>query len=379
MHHHAASGQAVRIDPLGPAIAHLPHPLPISLVRTEELDTLWEQAAATLGELNAALRFLPNADALQYLFLRKEAVLSSQIEGTQSTLSELLEAEYAGYPGVLNDDLKQTLNYFRALDKHWADMQRPQPWSVQLFCSLQGELVQETRGGRKQAGQLRSTQNWIAGSSPDDAQYVPPPERYLPERMQNLCDYLNDTTAQKLEKIAIAHAQFESLHPFLDGNGRVGRMLILLGLQQYGYLQQPILPISWALKEDKTSYYQRLQAIRENGDWASWLAFVARKMKVAAELALAKAAEMQQRERADRERIHAERYPESVLWAFEKLVSRGTLQAHSLTELEQMSAPTAYAALSKLIELGICRELTGLPRGRVYAYESYLQVMQSEL
>ena len=280
---------------------------------------------------------------------------------------------------MLNDDLKQTLNYFRALDKHWQDMQQPRPWSIDLFCSLQGELVQETRGGRKQAGQLRTTQNWLGGRSPDTALYVPPPERYLAERMQNLCDYLNDTAARKLENIAIAHAQFESLHPFIDGNGRVGRMLILFGLRQYGLLQQPVLPISWALKEDKASYYQRLQAIRENGDWAGWLTFVAHKIQIAADRALEKASEMQQRERADRERIHLARLPESVLRTFERLVSRGTLQAQALTEGEQMSPPTAYAALGKLMELGICRELTGQSRGRVYAYESYLQIMQSDL
>lgn len=253
--------------------APLPPEPPLNL--GGEIQTLLEQAHLSLGRLDGAVQILPNPDLFVFMYVRKEAVLSSQIEGTQSSLQNLLAAE-----ARLNDpdapaDVSEVLNYVEAMN-HGLSRLADLPVSVRLIREIHEVLMDGVRGGRLTPGALRSTQNWIGpgGCTLQDAVFIPPPPLEVPQALSDLERFLHsDTRLPVLVQVALAHAQFETIHPFLDGNGRIGRLLITFLLVERGLQRQPVLYLSYYFKRRRSEYYERLQAVRDEGDWESWLAF----------------------------------------------------------------------------------------------------------
>lgn len=356
--------------------APLPPDPPVDL--GGDMARLHESAAYALGRLGgASLRLDP--DRLLYMYVRKEAVLTSQIEGTQSTLADLLRYENAKVPGTPVDDVRAVSRYVDALS-YAADQIKagPLPLSLRLLKEAHRRLLEEGRGAGKDPGEVRRTQNWVGGTRPGNATYVPPPPHEVLSALSNLEKYIHDEygPTPALVKAALAHAQFETIHPFLDGNGRIGRLLISLILVADGTLPHPFFYISLYFKQNRTDYYEALQRIRTHGDWEGWLRFFLIGVEAVADEATSTAESLSELFTTDRARVEKlGRAAPSALRVYDLLRDRILISSTRVADTLGLTWPTVQAAIERLERLGIAKEVTGKRRDRVYAYERQLEVL----
>lgn len=360
--------------------AFIPAPLPPNPpVRLEgDLARLNESAAFALGRLEGASARL-DPRRLLYMYVRKEAVLTSQLEGTQSTLYDLLEYENAGAPGTPLDDVQEVSRYvdalFYALD---AIECGTLPLSLRLIKEAHSRLMSAGRGSGRTPGEFRKTQNWVGGTRPGNATYVPPPPHEVIPALGNLEKYLHDGSESTplLVKAGIAHAQFETIHPFLDGNGRIGRLLISLMLVVDGALTQPYFFISLYFKENRSEYYDALQRVRTAGDWEGWLRFFLIGVEAVAQEAIGTAEALSDLFRIDRARVETlGRAAPSALKVYDLLRQRILVSSTRAVDELGLTWPTVQAALRRLEKMEIVREVSGKKRNRLYEYTSHLRIL----
>lgn len=360
--------------------AFIPMPLPpdppLDLAGARQL--LLERATLAVGRLDSISTLLPNPHLFLYSYVRREAVLSSQIEGTQSSLSDLLLFELEEVPGVPFDDVVEVSNYIAALEHGMTRLREGFPLSNRLLREMHAALMARGRGSQKQPGEFRRSQNWIGGTRPGNAHFVPPPPEELENCMAALERFLHDDSAglPVLLKAALAHVQFETIHPFLDGNGRLGRLLIALLLHHGGLLTQPLLYLSLYLKEHRSTYYQLLDRVRDEGDWEGWVDFFLEGVEQTAQSAVLTARRLVNLFEEDADRLQkAGRPPSNALRALAAMRQRPVLTLKYLVEHHGFTFPTATKAIQFLCEAGIARELTGQRRNRIFAYDRYLAIL----
>ena len=358
-------------------------PLPLPPVPPLVLDgpplQALEAANLALGRLDAVSTLLPDQSLFLYHYVRKEAVLSSQIEGTQSSLTDLLRHEREGAPGVPQDDIAEVSRYVAALE-YGLDRLRVDgfPLSNRLIREVHGVLLSAGSGSSQTPGEFRRSQNWIGGSRPGNAVFVPPPHHRVEDCMTALERFLHasDDGLPILVRIGLAHVQLETIHPFLDGNGRVGRMLITLLLCHAGVLQDPLLYLSLYLKQNRSEYYRLLGEVRFNGNWEAWLEFFLEGVREAAEAAVATARRLTEMFKADKERISSlGRQAGAALRVQEALM---VLPIRSITDVSSvtgLSFPGASAGMQRLIDLEIATEITGGRRDRLFVYTHYMELL----
>lgn len=355
-----------------------PRPLPPDppLSVDADLQELLDRANQALGRLDGITLLLPDPDQFLYTYVRKEAVLSSQIEGTQSSLSDLLLFEADAAPGVPLSDARETSNYIAAMNRGLELLRDEElPICNRLFREVHGVLLGSGRGSEKTPGKFRREQNWIGGSRPSIARYVPPPWEEVEPAMAELEKFLHDQPERTpiLIKAALAHAQFESIHPFLDGNGRVGRLLITLLLVGDGVLKGPLLYLSLYLKQNRDDYYDHLQRIRTEGAWEEWLRFFLEGVVEVAESTTATTGDLVHMIERDRHKIHEFGRGAATAARVHDLASRFVVFRPTVAaDLLRLSAPPVYNAVSRLEQAGILREVTGRQRGKLYVYDEYL-------
>jgi len=364
--------------------AFIPRPLPpdppIQLVG--DLQRLLSQADLALGRLDGSIRTLPNADLFVLMYVRKEAVLSSQIEGTQSSLRDLLSAEARIFNPRAPDDVDEVINYVKAMNRGLARLPEL-PVSVRLFRDIHAQLLAGGRGARLRPGELRVTQNWIgpAGCTLAQASFVPPPPDRVPDCLADLEKFLHaDSDLPILIRIGLAHAQFETIHPFLDGNGRIGRLLITFLLVEKGVLQKPVLYLSHYLKANRALYYELLQATRDHGAWEDWLAFFLRGVSEVS----AQAAETARRILDLRERHRAliidrlGRVAGGGQRVLEHLFVRPIVSVGEVRDLVGVTYGAANQLVDRLVEIGVLSEMTGQARNRRFRYGGYIDLFDDE-
>jgi len=363
--------------------AFVPAPLPpTDLVLTTADQTLMELANRALGRLDGFARVLPDPALLVYGYIRREAVLSSQIEGTQSSLSDLLAYENEQMPGVpATSDVKEVSNYVRALE-YGLDRLQTLPLSIRLLREIHGHLLQAGRGGDKAPGELRRSQNWIAGTRPGNAVFVPPPPHLVLECLGALELFLQNEPEPypTLMKAALSHVQFETIHPFLDGNGRLGRLLITLLLVSEGALSQPLLYLSLYFKTHRAEYYRLLQDVRTNGIWEEWLRFFFRGVREVAESAVTKATRLLELFTADRLLIERKlgRKAGSALRVHEQMQRGPIVKIPQLASKLHMSKPTIATAIDELQTLSLVTQMGAHKRGRTFYYAGYLDILNED-
>ena len=342
----------------------------------------FDDALLALGRLDAITSLLPDAGLLLYSFIRKEAVLSSQIEGTQSSLADLMLYEIDEQPGVPIDDAREVSQCVAALDHGVERMRGGFPLCMRLLCEMHDVLMSHSRGSGKAPGQVRRSQVWVGGTRPGNAAFVPPPATELADCLKDFEKFLNDepVATPPLLKAALAHVQFETIHPFLDGNGRIGRLLIVLQLMGDGVLREPLLYPSLFFKQHRSLYYDLLNDVRVNGNWERWLDFFAEGVLLTAGAAFKTASAMLRLVTDDSARIAALGRP-----AASTLLIHDGLQRHPLatvttfTEITGLTPRTINKSLEHLIRLGMVSELTGRRRGRIYSYDAYIGLLNSEV
>ncbi len=361
--------------------AFVPRPLPPvpEVDSRESLGCLIEEAATALGRLDADTELLPDPAVFVYGHARKEAVLSSQIEGTQSSLADLMLHEAGGVPGTDRADVLETSNAVAALNHGVEYLRGGLPVSNRLIREMHARLLASGRGKAMRPGEFRRSQNWIGGSRPGNAAFVPPPPNHVQDCMADLERFIHatDDGLPVLVKAGLAHVQFETIHPFLDGNGRLGRLLITLILCDAGLLREPLLYLSLYFKRNRSTYYQLLNDTRHTGDWEAWLRFFLDGVREVAESAVATARSVSDTIREDRWRIgRLGRRAGSALRVHQSLVERPAGDIARLALRTGLSAPTVAGVLRVLENLDIVREITGRQRGRIYTYERYLAVLR---
>ena len=364
--------------------AFVPAPMPPAPpIDFSNLHRPLELATIALGSLDAVTRHLPDPDLFIYSYVRREAQLSSEIEGTQSSLSDLLEFELGNRPGALVDDVTEVSNYVAALDHGLRRMRDDDfPLSNRLLRELHRLLLQSGRGSEKQPGEFRRSQNWIGGRRPGVALYVPPPHDRVEPCMGDLERFIHatDDGLPSLIRAGLAHAQFESIHPFLDGNGRVGRMLIAFILVQSGALSEPILYLSLYLKQFRSTYYDLLNQLRDDGDWEAWLQFFLEGVRLTAQHGVQTAQRLTKLFEADRQQISVSgRRANSAIRAHHEFMQRPLLSISAVRDGTNLSFSAADAAVQHLEGLGIVEEITGRRRDRRYVYADYLNTLNEEL
>ncbi len=361
-----------------PCFAFVPKPLPPEppLQWDGSLHRLVQRASVALGRLSGVTSLLPDPQLFLYSYVRKEAVLSSQIEGTQSSLSELLLFENDAATGVPLDDVTEVSNYVAAMEHGLKRLKEGFPLSLRLIKEVHGVLLAKGRGHEKQPGEFRTTQNWIGGSRPGNALFVPPPPDEVIACMGALENFLHHHDVPSIVRAGLAHAQFETIHPFLDGNGRTGRLLVTMLLCHDGVLAQPLLYLSLYLKRHRTAYYELLQRIRTHGTWEEWLDFFLQGVEETANQAADTASRLLGVFQQDRARLHAlGRKGVSALKLHDVLQKQPVVTVSRLVTKFGFSAPTANTALAVLIEQNIVREITGFRRNRVFSYAEYLRTL----
>ena len=361
--------------------AFVPHPLPpsnpaLSPVVFTDLNRLAELALARLAGVSG---LVPSVDWLLYSAIRKEALLTSQIEGTQATLTDLFDEE-AGFKVSNTDDVEEVTNYLRAFRWVQAQLRDPQglPISVRLLCDAHRLLLDGARGAGKQPGELRRSQNWIGGTRPGNAVFVPPPPERVPELLADMERFIHAPAADlpPMVKVALVHAQFETIHPFLDGNGRIGRLLIAALFEHWGLLSEPLMYLSGYLKQHQAEYYRRLSAIRTDGDWMSWVTFFLEGVATAAGdaerniIAIASLVTTDRRALLQSPKASPASYR---LFELLPMMPRFTIE-HVRQQLDT-SFPTATAAVQVLEKLGIVAEMTGQKKNRSYSYRAYVELL----
>jgi Fic family protein len=360
--------------------AFVPGPLPPvpPLVLQGDLQRVLEGAHLAVGRLDGVSTLLPDTQLFLYAYVRKEAVLSSQIEGTRSSLSDLLLFELDDAPGLPFDDVVEVSNYVAALEYGLQRLRGGFPLSNRLIREIHGVLLSRGRGSGKDPGEFRRSQNWIGGTRPGNASFVPPPHHLVEDCMAALERFLHDEGdgLPTLVRAGLAHVQFETIHPFLDGNGRVGRLLVTFLLCASGVLREPLLYLSLYLKQNRATYYSLLDSVRRTGDWEAWLAFFLEGVRITADGAVATAQRLERLFREDRERIAATgRRAGSALRVHDALKARPVASLQDVSLRTGLSLPTVGAAMDVLVGLRVARELTGRRRNRVFAYDRYLAIL----
>jgi Fic family protein len=359
--------------------AFVPPPLPPNPpVRLEALQRLLEQANQSLGRLDGLASVLPNLSLFIYAYVRKEAVLSSQIEGTQSSLSDLLLFENGEAPGAPLNDVQEVSNYVAALNHGLERLRGGFPLSLRLIREIHEVLLSKGRGSDKQPGEFRQSQNWIGGTRPGTAAFVPPPPEMVLDCMSALERFLHDERADLplLIKTGLVHVQFETIHPFLDGNGRLGRLLITFLLCATGVLREPILYLSLYFKQHRPAYYDLLDRVRAKGDWETWLEFFLTGVRDTAEQAATAARRIVAVFEEHRRKIEALGRPAaSVLRVFEHIQRNPIVSIPATARSIGISAPTVAKSLDLMRQLGMLREITGRQRHRLFVYHAYLAIL----
>ena len=360
--------------------AFIPAPLPPypPLSMDGDLQQLLERALLALGRLDSVTVLLPQPALFIYAYVRKEAVLSSQIEGTQSSFSDLVMFESDEAPGTPIADVVEVSSYVAALDHGLKRMRGGFPLSNRLIREIHGVLLSEGRGMEKSPGEFRTSQNWIGGSRPGNAAFVPPPPTEVADCMGELERFLHtkEDGTPVLLRAGLAHVQFETIHPFLDGNGRVGRLLITLLLCHAGVLREPLLYLSLYFKQHRSAYYDLLDEVRRTGDWEAWLAFFLKGVRETAEGAVATSTRLTDLFKTNTARIEElGRRAGSALRVHQALTSHPVRSLSQVCDHSGLTPPTASSAMKSLVELGIAREITGRRRGRLFAYAGYLSIL----
>jgi Fic family protein len=380
----SASGFYVVSTTLGESVnAFVPNALPPkkSALVASEFQELNRQAEIALARLAGVSGMVPSVDWLLYSAIRKEALLTSQIEGTQATLTDLFNVE-AGFNVSNVEDVEEVTNYLSAFRWVQNQLRDPNglPISVRLLCGAHRLLLDGVRGAGKQPGELRRSQNWIGGTRPGNAVFVPPPPEHVSELLSNLEQFIHDsaTDLPAIVKVALIHAQFETIHPYLDGNGRIGRLLIAALFEHWGLLPEPLMYLSGYLKQHQSEYYRRLSAIRTEGDWQSWVNFFLDGVVSAAQDAERNIISVASLVDSDRKRLmQSSKSGVNSYRLFEMLPMMPTFTIESVRRQLDTSVPTATAAIKELEALGIVKESTGLKKNRRYSYQAYIDLLSN--
>jgi len=370
------SGERVR--------AFVPVPLPpdAQTLDLASLQTILAEANQAVGRLDGMTSAFPDLNLFLYSYVRKEAVLSSQIEGTQSSLADLLLYENAQTPGVPLDDVQEVSNYVAALNHGLKRLRGGFPLSLRLIREIHEVLLAKGRGSHAQPGEFRKSQNWIGGTRPGNAAYVPPPPEYVMDCLGELEVFLHneDDSLPLLIRAGLAHAQFETIHPFLDGNGRVGRLLITFMLTEKQMLQEPVLYLSLFFKKHRRLYYDRLNGTRKGDGWQEWLDFFLQGVRDTANQAAQTAVEIDRIFRSDREKVdQLGRGAPSALLIYQLAQANPIFSIKHAASQTQLSFPTASAAIQRLGEAGILQESSGKRRDRLFLYTKYLDVLNRDI
>ena len=361
--------------------AFVPFPLPPQNPRlklTEKLERLNNEAMAALDRLAISGNMVPSANWFLYGFARKEAVISSQIEGTQATLEDVVTYEATRQTDRLAD-VEEVCNYVKALDLARSEMAKKKglPLCMRLLCKVHARLMRGARGAEKRPGEIRASQNWIGGTRPGNARFVPPPADDVPAALARLEKWIHSKDPlPPLIKAGLAHVQFETIHPFLDGNGRVGRLLIALLVEHWGVLSSPLLYLSLAFKRQRDEYYRLLSRVRTHGDWEAWAAFFLACVSESANDGVETARRLFALVNADRHKVA--NYSRSTMPAirlFDLLPEHPMIVLPGAIKLLKTTKPTAAKAIDALVRTGVLAEVTGKRRDRVYAYRAYLKVL----
>ncbi|MBC5765786.1 Fic family protein [Ramlibacter albus] len=378
------TGTYVKSTTLGEVVrSFVPHALPPArpALGPDAFEAANRDAELALARLSGVSGLVPSVDWLLYGAIHKEALLTSQIEGTQATLMDVFDQE-AGFAVSNADDVQEVTNYIRTFRHVRQQLHSPKglPLSVRLLCEAHKLLLSGARGSGKQPGALRQSQNWIGGTRPGNAAFVPPPPERVPALLGDLEKYIHGSegTLPPLVRIALVHAQFETIHPFLDGNGRLGRLLIGALLEQWGLLPQPLLYLSGYLKQHQAEYYRRLSAIRSDGDWEGWIAFFLEGVAAAASQAERSIISVASLVTSDRRKlVESPRAAPASYRLFEMLPTMPRFTVAQAQEKLGSSFPTANAAVRELETLGIVGELTGGRSNRIYSYERYVGLLKT--
>lgn len=363
-----------------PVRAFVPHALPPTgpALAPAVYAELNRQAELALARLAGVSGLVPSLDWLLYSAIRKEALLTSQIEGTQATLTDLFDEE-AGFKVRNTDDVEDVTNYLRAFRWVQAQLRAPKglPISVRLLCDAHRLLLDGARGAGKQPGELRRSQNWVGGTRPGNAAFVPPPPERVPALLADMEHFIHDdgTELPPMVKVALIHAQFETIHPFLDGNGRIGRLLIAALFEHWGLLAEPLMYLSGYLKQYQAEYYRRLSNIRTEGDWEAWVTFFLEGVAMAAADAERNIIEVASLVAADRKRLLQSQAGPASYRLFEMLPLMPRFTIERVRQQLDTSFPTATAAVKVLENLGIVAEMTGQKKNRNYSYQAYVELL----
>lgn len=377
------TGTYITSTTLGESVrAFVPHPLPpaappLAAAAYEELN---RSAELSLARLSGVAGLVPSVHWLLYSAIRREALLTSQIEGTQATLTDVFDDE-AGFAVSNTDDVEEVTNYLRAFRLVQDNLRDPRglPISVRLLCEAHRLLLDGARGSGKQPGTLRRSQNWIGGTRPGNAVFVPPPAERVADLLADVERFIHAPSSEPLPplvRIALVHVQFETIHPFLDGNGRIGRLLIAALMEHWGLLPEPLLYLSGYLKQHQSEYYRRLSTVRTDGDWEGWVAFFLEAVEVAATDAERGIVAIASLVAADRRRLLATPKASPASYRlFEMLPTMPRFTIERVREALDTTFPTANAAVKLLEGLGIVVELTGQKKNRFYSYQPYIELL----
>lgn len=358
--------------------AYIPPSLPLEPgIDLAQLYPYLEKATLALAELNSIHKSIPNTSLFLYMYVRKEALLSSQIEGTQSSFSDLILFEHSEKPNVSIEDVEEVSNYVKALTHGLDRLKEDFPLSLRLLGEIHAILLSGGRGARKLPGEFRRSQNWIGGTRPGNALFVPPPVDSLNQCLSNFEQFLHDNSLPVLVKAGIAHIQFETIHPFLDGNGRLGRLLITLLLCHDGMLDEPILYLSLYLKQNRRLYYDLLQEVRTNGSWEVWLEFFLDGVYKSAKQAIGTANLINDLFTHDFEKIASMgRIRFTCAQVLEHLKKLPQVTTSMLSRDLGLSMPTVRNALNSLVTASILEEVSGKNRDKIYVYKKYLSLLE---
>ena len=358
--------------------AFIPAPLPPDPpIEMTTIQPLLDKANLALGQLGGVSSLLPDASLFLYMYIRKEAVLSSQIEGTQSTLSDLLSHEDESTPGVPIDDVTEVSCYVAAMD-HGLKRLEDLPLSLRLLREIHEKLMTNARGSTKHPGEFRTSQNWLGGTRPGNARFVPPPPQELMNCLGDFEKFLHDksTGLPVLIKAALAHHQFETIHPFLDGNGRLGRLLITFILCVEEVLQSPMLYLSLYLKTHRDTYYDHLQNLRHTGDWEAWIRFFLEGVIETSEQAFGAAQAIAEMFEQDRGKVeNSSNQGSAVLQIYSFMQRHPVASTHSIMNSCGKTPPTVMRSMALLERLGIVQEVTGKYRNKKFVYSRYLDIL----